>query len=315
MKFSVALCTYNGAKYIEEQIRSILNQTMPVDEIVVCDDGSIDCTIDIVEKLKLTSEIPVIIIQNARNIGFKENFIKAMGLCRGDVIFLSDQDDVWLPDKVEKAISWFDAHPDKEVMFTDAILINENGEILDESLWQRFGFDKKKQKYFDRGYGLDIWAWCNRATGATMALKKDYLKKIDWSIGDGVFHDKTIALQGLIAEVLGYYEEKLIYYRLHGKQACGAKELPKELYNSPLVPCKEGFLDFDLDSLPERERKHVEFIYKRASSKNKWFGFFQFVSIPSYFRMYHGWAYKFYCYDLFVSIRHSIKRVLNQVIR
>lgn len=288
---------------------------MPVDEIVVCDDGSLDNTIDIVEELKLTTGIPVLIVQNAKTIGFKENFIKAMSLCRGDVVFLSDQDDIWCPNKVEMIISWFDVHPNKDVVFTDATLINECGESFNETLWQRFGFDKKKQRFFDYGYGLDIWAWSNRATGATMAIKKDFLVKIKWDKSNDKYHDKIIALQGLVMGALGYYEEKLICYRLHDNQACGATRLSKELYYSPIVPCKEMFVDFDISYLPDRERNHVKFIFYRALSKYNWFGIHQFLSIPTYIRMYNLWAYKFFYYDLFVSMRHSFKRILNQVIR
>jgi len=101
MTTSVALCTYNGAKYIEEQLRSIIDQTHRVNEIVVCDDGSIDETLEIVEKIKQqTSDIDFKISVNKPNLGVCANFDKAIHECSGDIIFLSDQDDIWMKNKL-----------------------------------------------------------------------------------------------------------------------------------------------------------------------------------------------------------------------
>lgn len=81
MKISVALCTYNGSKYIEEQLRSILNQTMQVDEIVICDDGSRDDTIQIIEEVKKEALTDIRIYRNETNLGVCANFQKAVDLC------------------------------------------------------------------------------------------------------------------------------------------------------------------------------------------------------------------------------------------
>lgn len=87
MSISVAMCTYNGESYLIEQLESIINQTMPVDEIVICDDGSTDSTCLLVEQFIKTSRIPIKFIKNGRNIGFTKNFEKAICLCSGDIIF------------------------------------------------------------------------------------------------------------------------------------------------------------------------------------------------------------------------------------
>lgn len=310
MILSVALCTYNGAKYIEEQLRSILNQTMQVDEIVICDDGSIDETVEIVKRIKKDADVEIRIFQNEINLGFKENFFNGIEKCNGDVVFLSDQDDLWCPNKVDAIVRWLDAHSDKMVVFSDAFLIDETGNYLEGSLWKRFGFDRKKQKYFDKGFGLDIWAWSNRATGATMAVRKSYIESIGWRKSNDDFHDKIIALHGLEDQLLGYINQKLICYRLHGGQACGANNLSKELFSTPLKPCIPAFLDFDICSISDKGRKHVEFLFQRASCKFSWFGMAPITMIAKYFRDYHLWAYKYVIYDIYVSVRHSIKRVL-----
>src|SRR5687768_2514416 len=103
MVISVALCTYNGAKFIAEQLESICKQTTPPNEIVICDDGSTDDTIACIDRVKKNH--PAIdwkIKRNTANLGYVKNFEQAVLLTTGDIVFLSDQDDVWLPEKVQK---------------------------------------------------------------------------------------------------------------------------------------------------------------------------------------------------------------------
>ena len=175
MTTSVAMCTYNGARYIEEQLRSIINQTVPVGEIVVCDDGSKDETVDIIKNIALTTSIPIRIYINDVNLGCTKNFYKAMSLCEGDIIFLSDQDDVWLSHKVETILNWFKVNNDKKVLFSDAELINSEGELIIGSTYFYLNFDEKSQQFFNNGFAVELFAHRNRACGATMALRKGVL--------------------------------------------------------------------------------------------------------------------------------------------
>ena len=107
-KISVALCTYNGEKYLHQQIDSILNQTVPVHEIVVCDDGSNDQTSKILTQYQTKFPEVFKIHFNTENLRSVKNFEKAISLCTGDIIFLSDQDDIWEENKVEVFIKYFD---------------------------------------------------------------------------------------------------------------------------------------------------------------------------------------------------------------
>src|SRR5574344_1867255 len=151
---SVALCTYNGEKYIEEQLLSIIHQTEKVDEIVVCDDCSVDNTIKKVEHIAVEHpEITFNIKVNEQNLGVTKNFEKAIFLCKGDIVFLSDQDDVWNPNKVASIVQWFEKHPDKSTVFTNAILIDEQGSLYhDKTTFYYFGFTKKQLYYIDKGF-------------------------------------------------------------------------------------------------------------------------------------------------------------------
>lgn len=103
-KISVAIAVFNGSKYIAEQIESILNQSIPPDEIIVSDDGSSDDSIKIVEDILCEAGISYTIISNKYERGFSNNFQSALERCTGDVVFLSDQDDFWMPDKIEKCV-------------------------------------------------------------------------------------------------------------------------------------------------------------------------------------------------------------------
>lgn len=141
-KISVALASYNGDRFIGEQLDSILHQTCSVNEIVICDDCSSDDTVQIAREYEMKyPEIEWYIVSNAFNLGYSHNFRKAIGLCTGDVIFLCDQDDVWAMNKVERTMDVFDRYPNAGGVLTNFISIDEKG--------NRICPDK---------YGENIWA-------------------------------------------------------------------------------------------------------------------------------------------------------------
>lgn len=116
---SIALATYNGEKYLAEQLQSFCAQTRLPDELIVCDDCSNDETLKIIYAFKKQAPFSVKVYVNSNNLGYIQNFSKALSLCTGDIIFLSDQDDVWLPHKIEKMIQYFDLNPDIQLLVHD----------------------------------------------------------------------------------------------------------------------------------------------------------------------------------------------------
>lgn len=236
---SVALCTYNGARYIREQIESILNQTMPVDEIVVCDDGSSDDTISIIQQTQLSStKTTVRLYQNESSLGVANNFQKAVNLCNGDIIFLSDQDDVWNPEKTMTIVDWFTKNPTKTVVITDASLINSFGAGLSSQQNTLFKntYNHIEQKLFESGKQLESFLFENHATGATMAIRRIFFEKYSFSdkCNDEILHDYVISLQAIQDGCLGIIKKKLISYRIHNHQTCGLvhnKISPKYQWN------------------------------------------------------------------------------------
>lgn len=161
MKVSIAMASYNGSKYLQEQLDSFRNQTRQPDELVVCDDGSTDSTLDILERFRGEAEFAVRIFRNEKNLGFTKNFEKALSNCTGDLIFLSDQDDVWYVDKVAAAEAAFLASPAMMLAAHDARLVDEN------LTW--FGATKRDQVI--SGFGSDD----SIATGTLTVLRRDFL--------------------------------------------------------------------------------------------------------------------------------------------
>jgi len=225
MKLSVALCTYNGEKFIEQQINSILNQSIRVDEIVVCDDQSTDKTIEIVKKLQ-SEQSAIVIIENENNLRSAKNFEKAISLCTGDFVFLSDQDDVWNEQKVEKTLAIFKENPTAEGVFSNANLIDENNSVFsDKTIWDSVFFLEEELKkpldFFDI-----ITKNGNIVTGATLCIKKE-IKSFIIPFSEETLHDEWIATLLALRKTLFYSKENLISYRIHNNQQVGMKNLDK----------------------------------------------------------------------------------------
>jgi glycosyltransferase involved in cell wall biosynthesis len=124
VKLSIAMATYNGAPYLQEQLDSFVTQTLLPDELVVCDDLSSDNTWDLLKKFQQSAPFSVRLYQNQKNLGYAKNFGRALSLAEADIIFLSDQDDVWLPAKLETVVTLFNSNPDILIVTNDQELTN-----------------------------------------------------------------------------------------------------------------------------------------------------------------------------------------------
>ena len=155
------MATYNGAKFILAQLQAFSQQIRLPDELVICDDCSTDDTLAIVESFRNNAQFEIVVIRNSSNLGYTKNFEKALYNCTGDLIFLSDQDDVWFPNKVsiiEQAM----------LENTDKFLVIHDGELVDENLLSH-GATKKGQ--IVAGYGSDD----SFITGALTAVRREFL--------------------------------------------------------------------------------------------------------------------------------------------
>lgn len=221
MKISVALCTYNGEKFLSYQIDSILEQTISIDEIIVCDDGSTDSTIKILNSYKEKYPALFKIHINKKNLRSVKNFEKAISLCENDLIFLSDQDDIWVHNKVELILRVFENDENISVICTNGFGIDEQGKLLDVvCTWDTIEIVRQKDFIFDYYNILNLVD--NFCTGATMAIRKNIKKDIfPFPIKDGLHHDKWISLVATLKNKFYFLNEKLIYYRSHPSQQVG----------------------------------------------------------------------------------------------
>lgn len=207
---SIAMATYNGATFIGEQIESILNQTINDFELIICDDSSKDNTWTILEDFSKKDE-RISIYRNEHNLGFKKNFEKAMSLCKGDYIALCDQDDIWMPNHLEKLLNATDDN--LQIVCGDSELIDENGNELGLTWSYLYAHDYNPTDSMDiaRHIILNFSSY----QGASMLIKKDFLK---WGLPipeKALYHDQWFAFVACFTGGLKYMNIPLLKYRRH----------------------------------------------------------------------------------------------------
>ena len=217
MRISVAICTYNGEKYIREQLESILNQEYSVDEIVVGDDGSSDRTIEVAEKILKTSDVSYLILRSTTNIGYRKNFERTIAATKGEIIFLSDQDDVWKRNKVKVVAECFQKNPRYLMAFSDADVVDIKLNKQKRSLWEACFFkrDKKKIPEWDL---LFLKGWY--VTGAAAAIRRQLFEQVR-PFSEICVHDAWLAMAAGLQDRLLAIPDKLWMYRQHGANQIG----------------------------------------------------------------------------------------------
>jgi glycosyltransferase involved in cell wall biosynthesis len=218
------MCTYNGARFLSEQLESIAAQTRPPDELVVCDDTSNDETFEIARAFSGRVPFAVRLERNEKNLGSTKNFEKAINLCRGEIVALADQDDVWHPEKLVRTEDIFCRRPSVGLVFTDAEVVDEGLARLNIRLWNSERFTRAEQKTLSSGRGLKILLNHNVVTGSTMSFRSN-LKGFVLPIPDLWVHDAWIALLVSATAEMAMIPEPLISYRKHPKQQIGPSNL------------------------------------------------------------------------------------------
>ncbi|MGN1442632.1 MAG: glycosyltransferase family 2 protein [Acutalibacteraceae bacterium] len=211
---SVALAAYNGEKYIEQQILSILPQLSHDDEIIVSDDKPGGQTEHIVRRLM--TDDPRITYVEGRGKGVVANFTNALRYCKGDYIFLCDQDDVWLDGKVKRVMQAFENGAD--LVLHNAYITDENLNITDYSFFAKRGSKK--------GFFHNIAK--NSYMGCCMAFRRKLLKRIMPIPRYIPMHDQWIGLLGEVYGKVELIDVPLIYYRIHGNNVTGGETTLKQ---------------------------------------------------------------------------------------
>ncbi len=211
---SVALAAYKGEKYIEAQIRSILPQLSHGDEIIVSDDRPGGMTEKIVKRI--AAEDSRVVWVEGKSKGVVSNFVNAIRYCKGDKIFLCDQDDVWLPDKVKRVMEAFDEGYD--LVLHNAYVTDGELNITDYSFFEKRGSKK----------GVIRNIFKNSYMGCCMAFDRKLLKKIMPMPRSIPMHDQWIGILGEIYGKVKFLDLPLIYYRVHGGNVTGGKTTFKQ---------------------------------------------------------------------------------------
>lgn len=223
IKISIAMATYNGSLYIRDQLDSFCNQILVPEELVICDDGSTDETVSIIRYFAQNATFPVRFYQNSHNLGFADNFLNAASLCQSDWIAFSDQDDVWLPDKLSSIAQVIQNHEKDNLL-----IVTHSAELTDANL---NSIGRYQPKYFrefvvPRNHHYGFW----ELPGFTCVFKKALIHDFDWRSRPPSYdrnfnflpHDKWICM---LANALGsvyYISKPLALYRRHESALTGS---------------------------------------------------------------------------------------------
>lgn len=203
---SVALCTYNGARYLREQLETVLAQTHRSIEIVAVDDASTDSTLAILREYEARHAC-LRVIANTTNLGFRRNFERAMSLCTGELIAPCDQDDSWSPDKLSTLLA---ALGDRALVYCDSELVDEQARPLGLAMSDVFRMISTDDPA--------IFVAGNCVSGHAMLFRTQLLRHA-FPVPDCFFHDWWLAAVAASRGGVGYCDRKLVKHRRHGRNA------------------------------------------------------------------------------------------------
>lgn len=199
---SVCIAAYNGEKYIKEQLSSILIQLQEEDEVVISDDGSTDNTLRIIEELK---DKRIFVVKNILKKGVNHNFQNALNNAKGDFVFLADQDDIWLPNKVELCVNELKNY---DLVVSNCSVLDNSNEIVQNSYFETVNSGKGFFKNFYKSSYL----------GCCLAFRKEILKEV-LPMPDNLllFHDWWFGFISELCYKVKFIETPCMYYRRHSE--------------------------------------------------------------------------------------------------
>ena len=229
LEVSVALCTYNGARFLREQVRSICLQTRPPVEIVLSDDASRDGSVEVVRAAvaECAAERPgppiaLRVFENPVALRVVKNFEQAISACTSELIALSDQDDVWMPDRLALMVAHFEQDANLMLLHTDARLVDSERRDLNQTLFHALEITPLELAQVHGGKAFDALLRRNLVTGATTVFRRSLLADalplpVEW------VHDEWLAIVASTTARVDLLEQPLIEYRQHESNQIGAR--------------------------------------------------------------------------------------------
>ena len=285
MTTAILLASYNGAAFIREQLDSLLAQTYRGSVIYVHDDGSADETPAILADYAARYPDQLKIVTGPPCGSSRDNFWYLLSCVEADVYFFCDQDDIWLPDKVEKSVSRLTSlHGTKRLVFCDMKVVDEAGSVIDESFLHYNGRDPGQLRY--PRILID-----NPAAGTAICMDRglrDVALSAPFDLSGVEMHDGFLTAMAALVGELSYIDEALVLYRQHGSNAMGAARSEtvlqrilrnvRDLASGRFIANKKEFLSLsrsaarELSGLPavgEKDRR-ILYTYAHLERLPKW---------------------------------------------
>lgn len=221
IRISVALCTYNGGRYLKDQLQSIARQTRLPDELVICDDQSTDDTSRVVGDFAQQASFPVSFNINPQRLGVTRNFERAFGLCQGQFIAPCDQDDIWLPEKLATLARVLEHDSQCLLSFCDMAILTNQGHATNVSQWNQLGFNANRVAAFNDGKSLETLLRYNVVTGMAMMFRRSLLT-LATPLPAQFIHDEWLSLLAACTGKVTAVNQQMVQYRQHASQSIGA---------------------------------------------------------------------------------------------
>ncbi len=257
--FDIILSTYNGEKYLSQQLDSILNQTYKDWKLIIRDDGSVDSTLQIIEKYISRYPDKIQLIPSIGNLGPMLSFGELLKVSTSKYIALCDQDDVWLENKLtlfhEKMLEIENRYSDMPILIhSDLFVVDKNLKIVNESFWNKLGLNPNIKS-------LSYYLSSNNITGCSIILNNKLRELVIPIPSDASMHDWWLAMNASFFGVIEHFDTKTMYYRQHEGNVVGAQHIitriPKFFYYIKKIK-KQANLFTIINSI--RKRSYFELI-------------------------------------------------------
>ena len=221
---SIAMATYQGERYLAEQLESIAAQTRLPEELVICDDGSRDATLETARCFAESAQFEVRIHTGDAPLGATSNFERAVRECRGDIVFLADQDDVWQPGKIATQASHLEQRPEVGACFSNALVVGSDREPLGYRLWESLWFGANEQALVTSGEAAPVFLKHVVAAGTTLAFRARHRDLVLPFADLRSCHDAWIAFLISAADGISLIDQDLVLYRVHAGNQIGLEK-------------------------------------------------------------------------------------------